>query len=119
MEYIKHIKPQDFLIQVRPDIMNKDRWTGGVNINILSSNSNPLRATDNKQVYNLCCMMASMIPFLEIYPDFAAEVHDLAHDYGNIVGKTKKNSTKKELTVVGKEGNLIKIDFKTETEGSA
>tara|TARA_X000001382_G_scaffold66293_2_gene46041 strand:- start:11610 stop:11966 length:357 start_codon:yes stop_codon:yes gene_type:complete len=118
MEYIKHIKPQDFLIQVRPDITNKNRWTGGVNINILSSNSNPLRATDNKQVYNLCCMMASMIPFLEMYPDLAAEVHDLAHEYGSI-DTIKNKDTKKELTVVSKEGNLIKIDFKTETEGSA
>ncbi len=110
MEYLKHIKPQDFLIQVRPEINKSKRWTGGIDVHILSSNKNPLLNLDNKQLFNLCCMMASMVPFMEVYPELMEELNEMAKHY-------QYSNKEKELTITSKEGNVIRVDMKP--KGSA
>ena len=97
---------EDYLIQITPHILKKDnRWDGEVTVNIISNKDNGLHVDDDVALNHLCRCMASSLPLMEIDPAFMRAVEEFASTY---------NPTPKEkgLTVVQKDGNVIKLDFK-------
>ena len=58
--------------------------------------------------------MSAVIPMMEMDKDLLFEIEEF-------IKELKKNDTKEndKLTVQSKDGNVIKLDFKSDTEGSA
>lgn len=110
------IEPEDFVIRIRPFTDGKHTWNGEVDISIVTMPENPLDDESYSQMIHFCKMVASTIPVMEFNEDF----RELVHEY---VMETLDNHYHVELeekpTVIGEEGNVVKIDFKTKTEGSA
>ena len=106
----------DFFIQVRPD-MKKGRWTGQIMVNIIFSDSSSLNEKEKMEIWHLCRMMTSIIPMMELDPSLMDDVDDFARNYMEEYKDRKK--IKKGLTVVSKDGNVIKLGFSTKTKGSA
>ena len=110
----KHFKPEDFVVNVRTMLDEKRAWTGQVEINILSSRENGLSNFDNESLFHLCTCMSAVIPMMEMDKDLLFEIEEF-------IKELKKNDTKEndKLTVQSKDGNVITLDFKSDTEGSA
>ena len=60
--------------------------------------------------------LASTIPVMELNEDFREIVHTYVMTMKNMEYEVELEGKPK---VVGREGNVIKIDFSTKTEGSA
>ena len=110
----KFLKPEDFLINVRPILDQKRAWTGQVEINIMSSKENGLSRFDNESLFHLCTCMSALVPMMEVDKDLLFEIEDF-------VKELRKKDTREndKLTVKSKDGNVITLDFKSDTEGSA
>ena len=110
----KFLKPEDFIINVRPQLDSKRAWTGQVEINIMSSKENGLSRFDNESLFHLCTCMSALVPMMEVDKDLLFEIEDF-------VKELRKKDTREndKLTVQSKDGNVIKLDFKSDTEGSA
>ena len=72
----KFLKPEDFLINVRPILDQKRAWTGQVEINIMSSKENGLTNFDNEALFHLCTCMSALAPMMELDKDLFYEVED-------------------------------------------
>ena len=110
----KFLKPEDFLINVRPILDQKRAWTGQVEINIMSSKENGLSRFDNESLFHLCTCMSALVPMMEVDKDLLFEIEDFVKEL--IKKDTREND---KLTVKSKDGNVITLDFKSDTEGSA
>jgi len=116
MREFDRIEPQDFVIRVRPYQDKDGVWNGEIDLAIVTQPENPLEDDDYNQVMHFCKMIASCIPIMEYNED----LRDLVHAY---VMETVDRHYDVELEdkpkVVGQDGNVVKIDFRTKTEGSA
>ena len=110
----KFLKEEDFLISVRPSLDKNRAWTGQVEINILSSKENGLSSVDNEALFHLCTCMASIVPMMEMDKDLMYEIEEFIKDLNK-----KDTKVKDQLTIKSKNGNVISLDFKTDTDGSA
>ena len=117
----KAIKPEDFTINIRPNIRKDGKWAGDVNVNILIAQDNPLNDDDFESLLHFTKMVCSSIPIME----FSKEFRELVHKY------TMEHSDETEITfepdyeyeergkVLDRKGNVVTISFGTETKGSA
>ena len=110
----KFLKEEDFLISVRPSLDKNRAWTGQVEINILSSKENGLNNMDNEALFHLCSCMASIVPMMEVDKDLMYEIEEFIKELN-----TTDTKVKDQLTIKSKNGNVISLDFKTNTDGSA
>ncbi len=110
----KFLKPEDCLINVRPILDQKRAWTGQVEINIMSSKENGLTNFDNEALFHLCTCMSALVPMMELDKDLLYEIEDFIKEM-----KKKDTRANDKLTVQSKDGNVITLDFKSDTEGSA
>ncbi len=110
----KHFKPEDFVISVRPTLDTNRTWTGQVEINIVTAKDNGLTDFDNEALFHLCTCMASIVPMMEVDKDLMFEIEEFMKEL-----KKKDTVVKDKLTIKSKDGNVISLDFKTDTDGSA
>jgi len=110
----KFLKPEDFIINVRPQLDHKRAWTGQVEINIMSSKENGLTHFDNEALFHLCTCMSALVPMMELDKDLLYEIEDFIKEL-----KKKDTRANDKLTVQSKDGNVITLDFKSDTKGSA
>ena len=59
------INPEDFLIQVKPMLNPAKRWTGEVDVSVVSSKENPLNDEDYYGVLEFCRIICASIPMME------------------------------------------------------
>ena len=106
------IRPEDFVIQVRPLLDPKTKnWSGMITLNIISSDKTPLNKKDEDAIWHICQMMCSVLPLTEEHPEFS----DLLDDFVKENDKHFKDKyNKKRLTNIERDGNIIKLNFKTE-----
>lgn len=115
IEYDK-IEPQDFIIRVRPYLDDDKCWNGEIDVAVVTQPENNLNDDDYFQMMHFCKMLASSIPVMELNEDF----RELVHAYVvNVVDKEYEVELEDKPKVVGEEGNVVKIDFGTTTEGNA
>jgi hypothetical protein len=109
-----YVEPEDFVIRVRPMITHDRQWTGEIDLSVITLPENELNDDDYGSLIHFCKMMCASVPVMETNED----IRDLIHEY-----VTKKFDIEYEVEledkVVSKEGNVVTIDFKTKTEGSA
>ena len=56
---------EDFIIQVKPTISSDKRWTGEVDVSVISSSDNPLCDEDYYGVLEFCRVICASIPLME------------------------------------------------------
>jgi hypothetical protein len=81
-------------------------------VNIVTSNSNPIDDDGYNQMFHLCQLIASIVPYMDDNPDIIPELEK----YMELENKREKA---KKLKVVGKEGNVINLNFNSKTNGRA
>ena len=114
-----HIKPEDFVLRIRPFTDAKGSWNGEIDISIITSPDNDLQDHDYHQIMHFCKMVASTVPIMEYNEDIRDEVHDYVLQYVDNDIDIVQEDEQKPLKKVTEDGNVIKIDFSTKTEGSA
>jgi|TARA_B100000073_G_C23723905_1_gene568588 hypothetical protein len=105
------INNEDFYIQLVPDLDKNKNWLGTLQVNIVTSNVNPIDDDGYNQIFHLCQLISSVVPYMDDNPDIIAELEK----YMKVEQKSNK-STKK---IVSKQGNVINLNFKSKTNGSA
>tara|TARA_R100001510_G_C7557162_1_gene138618 strand:+ start:113 stop:469 length:357 start_codon:yes stop_codon:yes gene_type:complete len=114
-EYEK-IEAEDFILRIRPYLDKEGTWNGEIDVAIVTQPDNNLDDEDYFQVMHFCKMIASSIPVMELNEDF----RELVHDY--VVEKVDKHydvELKNKPKVINQEGNVVQIDFGTNTKGNA
>jgi len=106
----KKFNNNDYLIRVSPELI-EEKWTGNVTVDVVTSNYNTLNSSDDGAILYMCRLMSSIIPMLEENESFANVVEEYA--------KKLDNNRDGVLTVVGKDGNVVKLGFNSDTDGSA
>jgi len=115
----KEINEEDFIIRVRPFADKDGKWTGEVDISIMSMPDNPLDYNDYDQLMHFTKMMCASIPVMEDIE----ELRNIVHEY---VLKVIDNEMEidveleKEMGVEKTyDGNIIHLNFNSKTTGSA
>ena len=119
MDDYKHINEDDFLIRVRPFRDSMGKWTGDIDLSIVTLPDNDLDDEDYSQLVHMCTMVASTIPLMETDEALRNMIHEyveqtLDMDYEDVVEEDEN----KEL-VLETEGNVLTIDFSSRTKGNA
>tara|TARA_R110000796_G_scaffold93589_2_gene198190 strand:- start:51 stop:407 length:357 start_codon:yes stop_codon:yes gene_type:complete len=114
------MQPEDFIIQVKPFIDPKtNQWTGVVSLNIISSDHSPLNNDDMDSLWHICKMMCSTLPLIEEDKEFASMLDMIAREHSDDMYLNSNENNKNPLTSVEKDGNVIKLNFKSNTKGNA
>jgi hypothetical protein len=106
------VNNEDFYIQLKPNMDKNKNWLGTMQVNIVTSNSNPIDDDGYNQMFHLCQLIASIVPYMDDNPDIIPELEK----YMELENKREKA---KKLKVVGKEGNVINLNFNSKTNGRA
>ena len=110
------IDRDDFMLRIRPTINSDGSWNGEIDVAIITQPENSLDEEDYFQVMHFCKMLASTIPVMELNEDFRELVHEYVMEK---VDKHYEVELEDKPRVVGTDGNVVKIDFSSKTEGSA
>ena len=105
------INNEDFYIQLVPDLDNDINWLGTLQVNIVTSNTNPIDDDGYNQIFHLCQLISSVVPYMDDNPDIITELEKYM--------KVEQKSNKPNKKVISKQGNVINLNFKSKTNGSA
>ena len=115
----KEIQEEDYLIRVRPFANDDGEWSGEVDISIMVQPDNPLNDDDYNQLMHFTKMMCAAVPVMEQ----VEEVRKLIHEYVmEVLDKEMEFHVElEEQAVVEKtyDGNVIHLNFNTNTKGTA
>lgn len=112
------INYDDFIIRVRPFRDGKGSWTGEVDLSVITQPDNDFDDEDYSQLIHFCTMMASTVPIMEDNE----EIRNLVHEFVLKGFDTPEEYVVEEETAnaeIEHDGNIIKINFGTQTKGSA
>ena len=116
---LKEISVEDFLIRVRPFSDKEGKWSGEVDITIMSMPENPLYNNDYDQLMHFTKMMCASVPIMEQIEDLRTMVHEYVL---NVVDNDVELDVEleKELGVEKTyDGNIVHLNFNSKTKGSA
>jgi hypothetical protein len=105
------INNEDFYIQLVPDLDKNKNWLGTLQVNIVTSNTNPIDDDGYNQIFHLCQLISSVVPYMDDNPDIITELEKYM--------KVEQKSNKPNKKVISKQGNVINLNFKSKTNGSA
>tara|TARA_R110000803_G_scaffold102310_3_gene170381 strand:- start:651 stop:1001 length:351 start_codon:yes stop_codon:yes gene_type:complete len=108
---IKRMRPEDFIINVRPDLNDKKEWTGEVDISIMTAGDNPLGDDDYYGVMGFCRVICSSVPVME-QDDYVREaLEKKADEYEGLL-----NPPSKKGKVVDKHDNVVVLSFEPDAK---
>tara|TARA_B100000927_G_scaffold88435_1_gene71369 strand:- start:850 stop:1185 length:336 start_codon:yes stop_codon:yes gene_type:complete len=105
MPRLDDINPEDFLIQVKPMLNPAKKWTGEVDVSVVSSKENPLSDEDYYGVLEFCRIICASIPMMEKDED----IRTRALDYLKLQDELEK--TKDKPKIIDKHDNVIVVSF--------
>ena len=107
-----NFEDEDFIITVSPSLDEEDRWTGEVRIGITMADQDFLHEDDYNSLMHFCNLVCTSVPMMEEDVEFREKINRrFLQDFV----ETKKTREK----VLTKEGNVIKLNFRSKTDGSA
>ena len=111
----ERISDDDFLIRVRP-VKRDEEYTGEANFSVISSQGNdvPLDLYNDME-YVVKCML-STIPLMEQDTDFRQFVSHYVQNYFSYEFDERDED---KATIESVDGNVITINFNTDTKGNA
>ena len=105
MPKFDNINPEDFLIQVKPMLNPAKRWTGEVDVSVVSSKENPLNDEDYYGVLEFCRIICASIPMMEK----DASLRTKAVDY--LKQQDEIEMQKEKPKIIDKHDNVIVVSF--------
>lgn len=106
----------DFVIVIKPQMFKGD-WSGEIDVNVVSSGDSDLPDDDYYSLLHFTRMVCASIPLMEQSDEFREECERQVEIQMDFLAQEKADKNK--LTVVGKEGNVIQLNFNSDTKGSA
>ena len=113
-EVKRSMRPEDFIISVRPQLDSHRMWTGQVDVHIMSSNENPMGDDDFYALMSFCKTICSSIPVMEEDDYVREKLENKADEYERLVTKSKA-----QAKVIDRHDNVVVLSFETDTDGSA
>ena len=105
MPRLDDINPEVHLIQVKPMMNPAKKWTGEVDVSVVSSKENPLSDEDYYGVLEFCRIICASIPMMEKDED----IRTRALDYLKLQDELEK--TKDKPKIIDKHDNVIVVSF--------
>ena len=99
---------EDFIIQVKPTISSDKRWTGEVDVSVISSSDNPLCDEDYYGVLEFCRVICASIPLMEKDENLRQKAIDFLQREDALYNKQNKSK------IVDKRDNVVVVSFKPE-----
>ena len=99
------INPEDFLIQVKPMLNPAKKWTGEVDVSVVSSKENPMNDEDYYGVLEFCRIICASIPMMEKDESLRTK----AVDY--LKQQDKIEIQKEKPKIIDKHDNVIVVSF--------
>ena len=99
---------EDFIIQVKPTMTEDRRWTGEVDVSVISSADNPLCDDDYYGVLEFCRVICASIPLMEKDENLRQKAIDFLQREDALYNK------KHQPKVVDKRDNVVVVSFKPE-----
>ena len=99
---------EDFIIQVKPTISSDKRWTGEVDVSVISSSDNPLCDEDYYGVLEFCRVICASIPLMEKDENLRQKAIDFLQREDELYNKKHKPK------VVDKRDNVVVVSFRPE-----
>jgi len=113
------IRPEDFLIRIRPFLDEEGKWDGELDISIVTQPNEDIDDEDYHQLLHFCKMVASSVPIME----HNEQIRNIVHDYVlEVVDKEMEYEVELEDTqevVKTYDGNVVHLNFNSTTKGSA
>ena len=115
----REMRDEDFMIRVRPYADEDGIWSGEVDISIMYGDDNPMNNDDFHQVLHFIKMMCAAVPVMEE----VEELRNIVHEYVmKVIDKEMHIDVElEEEAGVEKtyDGNVVHLQFNTNTKGSA
>lgn len=105
MAKLDDINPEDFLIQVKPMLNPAKRWTGEVDVSVVSSKENPLSDEDYYGVLEFCRIICASIPMMEKDESLRTKAVDYLRRQDEI------EIEKEKPKIIDKHDNVIVVSF--------
>ena len=112
---LSKIKPEDFVIGIRPDMDENNVWTGEIHMSIVTDKNNPLNDDDYYSLLAFCKVICSSVPAMEEDDYIRKKLEDKATEFDEYTDAPQKKKGK----VVDKQGNVVVLSFDAETKGNA
>ena len=95
----------DFVVVIRPHLNKDKRWTGEVDVSVVSSKENPLSDEDYYGVLEFCRIICASIPMMEK----DASLRTRAVDY--LKQQDELEMQKEKPKIIDKHDNVIVVSF--------
>ena len=103
-------KDEEMSIRVSPEIVD-GVWTGNINLSVDAFDSSPLDDVDYFSLMNFVRMIMATPVLIEQDENARDKLWEIAQ---KDIDQQKKNGK-----IIGREGNIIKLNFNNKTDGSA
>ncbi len=110
------LQPEDFIIRIHPNTDTNNKWTGEVVVGIVTSEENELDDADYSGMLQFTNLLCTCVAMMEEDEEFREAVQEYAESEKQ---KTDVVVSSKPKIVRDSSTNIIKLNFTTETDGSA
>jgi|TARA_R100000951_G_C2648216_1_gene183345 hypothetical protein len=107
---LQHRPSSSYFIEIQPKMLDSD-WTGELEVNIITSQNNPLPEESRAHMLHLCQLVASTVALMERRPALIDELEDFLGEEETYY----KEQDKKKVTTTVKD-NVITLKFNKETK---
>tara|TARA_R100000030_G_scaffold9022_1_gene6193 strand:- start:150 stop:491 length:342 start_codon:yes stop_codon:yes gene_type:complete len=108
------IDPTSFCIQLKPVVDDDFAWTGELEVNIITDKNNPLDKASFVAMMHLSEVVACSVAYMEENPDLIGKIEEFidSPEYEDV-------PTRQEPKVQYTDGNIVKLNFGSNTKGNA
>jgi|TARA_R100001591_G_scaffold116617_1_gene134022 hypothetical protein len=108
------IDPTSFCIQLKPVVDDDCAWTGELEVNIITDKNNPLDKASFVAMMHLSEVVACSVAYMEENPDLIGKIEEFidSPEYEDV-------PTRQEPKVQYTDGNIVKLNFGSNTKGNA
>ena len=99
---------EDFIITISPTLDDNFRWTGEVKVGIDMAEQDFLHEDDYYSLLEFCNLVCTSVPLMEKDVTFRNHIYSYY-----------KKDLQEKNKILTKEGNVIKLNFNSKTDGSA
>ena len=110
------LEPEDFILRIHPKRDENNKWTGEVIVGIVTTDENPLDDADYSGMLQFTNLISSTVAMMEEDEDFREAVMEYAESE---LKKQEIVLSNRPTIVRDVTSNVIKLNFNTDTDGSA
>tara|TARA_R110002050_G_scaffold49223_1_gene114524 strand:+ start:58 stop:408 length:351 start_codon:yes stop_codon:yes gene_type:complete len=108
-------RPECCYIELQPFLTKDKKWTGQVEVNILTSRNNPMNKECRNDLLHLCQLTASTVALMEQDYDLVDRLEEFVNEKDEYIPQCDN----KKVDIVHGEDNIVHLSFTTNTKGNA